>query len=215
MRQSGLIAAILTLSYCHIGCASEPTVFVELFHLNELVFVGTIEESNASHERRALVRATSGEVFPLRIGNSLGGYYGKVKSITTKFVEVEQEFPGCNEEFKAEPGLSAKRTVYLRLNYSFNEATPECAPDWPITVREAVVRVLERMSIEDKRQMRNTPKDQLVKYHFGLGTSIRNEFGLFGGNIDLLRNSSGTPVADYASGVIIDTVWETLQKQKR
>jgi uncharacterized protein DUF6794 len=50
--------------------------------------------------------------------------------------------------------------------------------DWLQTVNEAVERILQGTPSEDKEQVRSTPEDDLILFHFGWGTGIRNEFGL-------------------------------------
>jgi uncharacterized protein DUF6794 len=51
--------------------------------------------------------------------------------------------------------------------------------DWPTTVDEAVDRLVHELSDKDKETVRTTPKDELIKFHFGWGMGIRNAFGLW------------------------------------
>lgn len=100
---------------------------------------------------------------------------------------------------------------------------PASSPDWPQTVDEAVERILRGMSAEDKERLRSTPKDDLILFHFGWGTGIRNEFGLWGGNEALMASCAEAKGygadpeflhPDDASGVIIEAVWQRLQEEK-
>lgn len=59
---------------------------------------------------------------------------------------------------------------------------------WPKTVEEAVDQLILLMSKEDKETLRNTPEKDLILFHHGFGTYTRNEFGLWGGNEDLMKS---------------------------
>ena len=55
-------------------------------------------------------------------------------------------------------------------------------------------------------------KKDLISLHFGLGEYIRNEFGLWQGNSELLEScfpGGYPPDPDEISGVIIEAVWKT------
>lgn len=96
--------------------------------------------------------------------------------------------------------------------------------DWPQIVDEAVDRLVHELSDRDKETVRSTPKDELIKFHFGWGMGIRNGFGLWGGNEALLKSCAEArygPGADAtlmhpddASGVVIEAVWRRLQAEK-
>lgn len=77
-----------------------------------------------------------------------------------------------------------------------------------------------------KMTVRSTPKDELILFHHGWGTGIRNAFGLWKGNAALMRScaearggrtGAGTGAAflhpDSASMVIIEAVWLRLQTE--
>ena len=82
---------------------------------------------------------------------------------------------------------------------------------WPKTVNEAVTNILATMSDEDKIRVGDTPKNELILFHHGWGTGIRNDFGLWRGNTNLMADChAGHP--DDASMVIIEPVWQKLQK---
>jgi hypothetical protein len=83
---------------------------------------------------------------------------------------------------------------------------------WPKTVDQAVTRLIEGMDDADKKMVRDTKKEDLIQFHHGWGTGIRNEFGLWKGNTNLLADCHAEH-PDDASMVIVRTAWERLQKQ--
>ena len=88
--------------------------------------------------------------------------------------------------------------------------------DWPQTVGKAVDLLVGALSEQDKQRIRAMPKDDLIQFHFGWGMSIRNAFGLWGGNAALMRSCaevSGRAFMhpDDASMVIIEAVWQRLR----
>ncbi len=84
--------------------------------------------------------------------------------------------------------------------------------NWPKTVKEAVDIFLCEMSGRDKLLLRNTKKDDLIKFHFSTGAGIRNRFGLWAGNRELMEDTKCFH-PDDASMVIIEAVWEAIQKE--
>ncbi len=70
------------------------------------------------------------------------------------------------------------------------------------------------MTDEEKETVRNTPEEDLIKLHFSWGLNIRNEFGLWEGNNELIE-SCGEFEPDGASSAIIDAVWRVLQAVER
>ena len=83
---------------------------------------------------------------------------------------------------------------------------------WPSNLDQAVARLIDGMDDADKKMLRDTKKGDLVLFHHGWGTGIRNEFGLWRGNTNLLADCHAEH-PDDASTVIIDAVWRRLQKQ--
>lgn len=83
------------------------------------------------------------------------------------------------------------------------------------------------MSEEDKETLKNTPEEDLTLFHHGLGTDIRNEFGLWANNRELLKSCGSQMMPDSAyddylmmmvhqdeaSMVIIEALWRALQEQ--
>ena len=98
---------------------------------------------------------------------------------------------------------------------------------WPKTIEEAVDKLISVISEEDKCTIKATKKEDLISFHFSLGMYIRNEFGLWGDNKELLRDCGlraypDSPYDDYilmlihpdsASTEIIEALWEKLQRE--
>jgi hypothetical protein len=81
----------------------------------------------------------------------------------------------------------------------------------PITVTEAVDRILELLPDDDRNTIAEMKKDDLTGLHFSMGQWIRNNFGLWEPGSPLLKDT-GAESADDASGVIIDALWTRLRE---
>jgi hypothetical protein len=81
---------------------------------------------------------------------------------------------------------------------------------WPLTLDQAVTKVLEWLNDRNRLIIRDTHEDDLAVFPFGLGMSVRHSFGLWRGN-DRLLESCGEMNADDAARVIIHAVWRQLQ----
>jgi hypothetical protein len=88
--------------------------------------------------------------------------------------------------------------------------TGEKRANWPESVDEAVDIFLSRLSNEEKEHLSKTPQQNLIKFHYGLGSRIRNDFGLWAGNTQLLL-ACGKNHPDDASQEILEQVWIKLQ----
>ena len=88
------------------------------------------------------------------------------------------------------------------------------AEKWPSTLEEAVSTIVAELSGKDTETLCRTKKEDLILYHHGWGTGIRNSFGLWGGNKALLRSACGGELChpDDASMIIIEGVWTRLQE---
>jgi hypothetical protein len=85
-------------------------------------------------------------------------------------------------------------------------AEPEgLGPDmWPTRVQDTVKDILTRMSEKDKELVRNTKRGDLIMFHHGWGTGIRNYYGRWRGNQKLIELACGKSCRpDDASMVII------------
>lgn len=81
---------------------------------------------------------------------------------------------------------------------------------WPRTVEQAVGRVLRWLGRAGRERVRRMSPDDLGLLHFDVGLAIRNEFGLWRGNRELLA-ACGVTTADAASGVILAAVLARLR----
>lgn len=79
----------------------------------------------------------------------------------------------------------------------------------PQTAEQADGVLLEQLSSGNKYDIAAISRDGLINLHFGLGTSIRNDFGLWSGNAALLE-STGNSHPDDAAITIIEALWRRL-----
>jgi hypothetical protein len=93
-----------------------------------------------------------------------------------------------------------------------NSKEPLGPDKWPMTVEATVKDILSSMSEQSRKTIRDTPEGDLIMFHRGWGTGIRNHYGLWRGNRSLLENACGKGChPDEASMVIIKAVWRRLQ----
>ena len=84
---------------------------------------------------------------------------------------------------------------------------------WPRTIEQAVVDILRDMPEDDKQRLRDTSSSDLIMFHMGWGMGIRNQFGLWRGNHDLMLSACGRPChPDDASMLVIEAVWRAVQR---
>ena len=84
-------------------------------------------------------------------------------------------------------------------------------PEWPKTLEEAVNTIIDSLTDTDKKLLLSKSAKDLSVFHQFWGMEIRNRFGLWNGNIELLK-LCGYMDGDRASMVIITVVWKTLRK---
>ncbi len=95
-----------------------------------------------------------------------------------------------------------------------NEMPPEKLKVLPKTLDEAVALILKDMSPENINTIKNTKRNDLIKYHHGWGTGIRNSFGLWQDDSELLQSICSTRChPDDASMKIIEAVWDKLHNK--
>ena len=110
------------------------------------------------------------------------------------------------------------RLVIVLIVASISTATlaeEDLPPDqWPETVDAVVQDIIKGMPQQDQKRIRETSREDLIQFHHGWGTGIRNYYGLWRGNKKLILSACGKPCQpDDASMIIIEAVWEALQKQ--
>jgi len=87
----------------------------------------------------------------------------------------------------------------------------------PKTVNEAVGRLIDELSLKDRTTIGNLTEEELSLLHINLGEYIRNEFGLWSGNKDLMAScckivNMDKIHEDTASTIIIRELWENLRE---
>jgi hypothetical protein len=87
----------------------------------------------------------------------------------------------------------------------------------PKTVDEVVKRLIANMPLKFKVDLSKMDEGDLINLHFSFGAFIRNQFGLWNENVDLLidcRDLSGITFmnADDATAFIIWELWNRLSK---
>ena len=87
----------------------------------------------------------------------------------------------------------------------------------PNTVAQAVERLASEMSLKDKTTLANMAEVELSTLHATLGSYIRNNYGLWTGNDELMtscRFASNNLSIDEnaASSLIIRELWKQLRK---
>ncbi|MEI6069014.1 MAG: DUF6794 domain-containing protein [Methylococcaceae bacterium] len=82
----------------------------------------------------------------------------------------------------------------------------------PETAVEAVDRLMVVLESEHKVAIATTQEDDLIDLHFSLGMAIRNAFGLYEPQSQLLA-SCGVVHPDDTSGVLIKKLWLKIKHE--
>lgn len=100
----------------------------------------------------------------------------------------------------------------LLISCQTNVKEEESENSLPATLEAAVEEIVSRLSKEDKITVKEEKFCNLIMYHHGWGTGIRNSFGLWRGNTELLKSACGSEDChpDDASMEIIYGVWNKL-----
>ena len=84
----------------------------------------------------------------------------------------------------------------------------------PRTVAEAVQILIAKLPSDYLGHMALATEESLAEYHLTLGMTIRNDFGLWGENQELINSIGYGMDADDVSAVIIQSLWEELQRRQ-
>ena len=89
--------------------------------------------------------------------------------------------------------------------------------NYPKSVEEAVNKLIEEMPLKDRVYIAGLEPEDLGLIHGMMGSYIRQDFGLFRGNMELIKSCqelSGIPglTADQVPLVIMKALWEKLKK---
>lgn len=85
----------------------------------------------------------------------------------------------------------------------------QSAHKFPTTIDAAVRVLLDLVAAEELAKITQMSEGDLMHLHFGLGQWIRNNFGLWKGNQDLMQ-ATGALDPDDASSEIIKALWLQL-----
>ena len=89
----------------------------------------------------------------------------------------------------------------------------ENSANLPKTLGEVVDSIIESLDEDSKKLLPSIPKDDLIDYHHSWGMGIRNAYGLWGKNPDLLADCGSVDMeADDASTIIMHAVWYKLRE---
>ena len=85
------------------------------------------------------------------------------------------------------------------------------------SVSEAVDLLISAMSLKDRPRIASMDEGDLIDLHFSLGAYVRNEFGLWFGNKQLLEDCRIVSMDQYlhpdqAASIIIKELWKRLRK---
>ena len=97
------------------------------------------------------------------------------------------------------------------------ERCPLAPRPLPQSLQEAVDRITEKLDTKARETLLNAKRDDLIRFHHGWGTGIRNSMCLWGGNESLLRSACGGELChpDDASMKIMESVWDRLHTSKK
>ncbi len=84
--------------------------------------------------------------------------------------------------------------------------------NYPTTIEEAVELLKSKLAKDTLDHIRNMTEDVLVIFHYGIGTTIRNQLGLSDGGNAVLLQDCACERADEASAVIVWELWKDLQE---
>jgi len=82
--------------------------------------------------------------------------------------------------------------------------------EWTRTIGKAVGKMLSVMTPEQRELVRETAYVDLIRFHDNLGRWVRNQFGLWRGNKELMM-ACALPHPDDCSMVIIEACWRRLR----
>jgi hypothetical protein len=103
--------------------------------------------------------------------------------------------------------------LLIDKNFEILIQRPSDDPNWPHNLDEAVRILINEMQNNDKEKIQKMSKLDFDFYSLGLGSYVRNKFGLWQGNHDLINDvDSNDPNPDNISNLILEAVYEELKK---
>jgi len=84
----------------------------------------------------------------------------------------------------------------------------------PKNLDDCFVQLEKILKSGDIEKMRSGTEEDMVKYHHGFGTWMRNDWGLWGGSrLAKWFNTQGIRHPDDMSGIILDSFWRHLNNK--
>ncbi|MEX1013830.1 MAG: DUF6794 domain-containing protein [Candidatus Paceibacterota bacterium] len=84
--------------------------------------------------------------------------------------------------------------------------------NWPKSLNEAVSKLRSQFTEKQLLEIQQLSKEEFELRYLGVGSWIRNQFGLWRGNFNLLLDCDElNPEPDNVSNVILEKLWESLQ----
>lgn len=129
--------------------------------------------------------------------------YGQVKKILETAFYLEMVKTGMHPNFQAQADT-----------WSSNESAIH--KDFPKTVDEAVQQLKAILPLKDRTMMANMQSDELDHLETGLGEYIKQHFGLYTGNQELMQSCAQYGnlqklIPDEACAVILRALWQDLK----
>ena len=115
--------------------------------------------------------------------------------------------------------LSSQKPEPLQTLFSSKERAKERSY-LPRTVYEAVDDLISKLPLKDKTTIANMAEQEIASLHFTLGKYIRNSYGIWAGNEELLSScrfllKKDKIHEDDVSSFIIKKLWKKLRKTHR
>jgi hypothetical protein len=121
--------------------------------------------------------------------------------------KLESEF---EKQISEDKSLSQDEIVEMREYVAYLKERES----WPKTLEEAVDNIISTMPKKDAPIIMETPREELSKFHHNWGQGIRNAFGLWKGNPELINSVCGEEChPDDVSMKIIEAVWDNLHNK--
>ena len=114
--------------------------------------------------------------------------------------------------FRRELEDEAYDCVFLK-NKEWNERF-EKAPSPPKNRKEALAALNQILSQKDRDHLKGMKKEDLITLHHGFGTGLRNGFGLWHGDSQIVKDCGGGH-PDEVSMKLIEEFWATLQTEQK
>ena len=84
----------------------------------------------------------------------------------------------------------------------------------PKDLDDCFIQLKTLLKPEDIERMKNGTEDDMSLYHMGLGTGLRNDWGLWGDSrLAKWFNAQGITHPDDMSGIILDSFWRHLNSK--